>query len=432
MEKNIVKLKSGITFISHKLDNVHSVTVSVNFKVGSLYEDESNSGITHLIEHLFFRQWDNLPQKQLYYEMQCMGAEIIGKTYHDYVSFSITVTPDAFIKVFNLIIKCLNKFDWTDDVVENEKRVVYKQIENDYQTYDKWIDSYYFKNSIYTNSIMGTVNSVKSLSVKEINLWKNKYFCSSNSCVVVTGNYSDEDFFAVQNILCQIKSFGKLNDAIVCYPQNFDKRNINNRYSVVYNDSEVSDITIFFDINKDYDYETARLLSSILGEGCGSLLSMVLRENYNFTDDIYTKLTCYCGFRRLSISFSVNNSDFIESMHLFFKTLADFKKEISINDYLTSISFFTRNQLFDLDNSNGLNSNYALCDFVLYPPIISEPIKRKVIYESITLNDLKKCADDIFTAENLSLLIQTNLDEKLVKSSIEKMINNLNNGTNIV
>lgn len=123
MEKKLVKLKNGITFISQKLDNVHSVTISVNFKVGSLYEDQINNGITHLIEHLFFRQWDNLPQKQLYYEMQCMGAEIAAKTFHDYVSFSITVTPDSFIKAFKLITKCLNKFDWTDDIVKLKKKL---------------------------------------------------------------------------------------------------------------------------------------------------------------------------------------------------------------------------------------------------------------------------------------------------------------------
>lgn len=160
MEKKLVKLKNGITFISQKLDNVHSVTISVNFKVGSLYEDQINNGITHLIEHLFFRQWDNLPQKQLYYEMQCMGAEIAAKTFHDYVSFSITVTPDSFIKAFKLITKCLNKFDWTDDIVKIEKEVVYKQIENDYQTFDNWIDSYYFKDTKYEKTIMGTIESV--------------------------------------------------------------------------------------------------------------------------------------------------------------------------------------------------------------------------------------------------------------------------------
>lgn len=87
MEKKLVKLKNGITFISQKLDNVHSVTISVNFKVGSLYEDQINNGITHLIEHLFFRQWDNLPQKQLYYEMHCMGAEIMTKHFTIMLAF---------------------------------------------------------------------------------------------------------------------------------------------------------------------------------------------------------------------------------------------------------------------------------------------------------------------------------------------------------
>lgn len=272
---------------------------------------------------------------------------------------------------------------------------------------------------------MGTIGSVQSISLKDINSWKDKYFCSNNSCVAITGNYSDEDFLTVQNILSQINSSGKLAETIICYPLHFEKRNISNRYSLISNDTDISDITIFFDINKDYNYETVRLLSSILGEGCGSLLSMILRENYNFTDDIYTNLTCYCGFRRLSISFSVNNSDFIESLHHFFKSLVDFRKEISTNDYLTSINFFTKNQLFDLDNSNELNSNYVLCDFVLYPSVISEPIKRKEKYEKITLKDLKKYANDIFIAKNLSLLIQTNLDKKLVKNSIEKMIKTL-------
>ena len=44
---------------------------------------------------------------------------------------------------------------------------------------------------------------------------------------------------------------------------------------------------------------------------------------------------------------------------------------------------------------------------------------------SLILKDLKKYANDIFIAKNLSLLIQTNLDKKLVKNSIEKMIKTL-------
>lgn len=66
--KKTEKLDNGINLITHKLSNTHCITISVNFKVGSIYEPAENNGITHLIEHLFFRQWDNLNQEKLYYE----------------------------------------------------------------------------------------------------------------------------------------------------------------------------------------------------------------------------------------------------------------------------------------------------------------------------------------------------------------------------
>ncbi|MBQ3463148.1 MAG: insulinase family protein, partial [Clostridia bacterium] len=47
--KKTEKLNNGITLISHKLNNTHCVTISVNFKIGSIYESSDNNGITHLI-----------------------------------------------------------------------------------------------------------------------------------------------------------------------------------------------------------------------------------------------------------------------------------------------------------------------------------------------------------------------------------------------
>ena len=115
-------LNNGITLISHKLNNTHCVTISVNFKVGSIYESNDNNGITHLVEHLFFREWDTLGQEKLYYEMLAMGAEIIGKTYRDFVSFSITVVPEFFNNAFCLITKCLNRFSWDNQSIILEKK----------------------------------------------------------------------------------------------------------------------------------------------------------------------------------------------------------------------------------------------------------------------------------------------------------------------
>ena len=147
MFKQTEKLKNGTTVISHKLPNLHSVAISLNFKVGSLYECDSNNGITHLCEHLFFRQLNELSQKELYLKMQMLGCEIIGKTSTDYVSFKMKVAPEFFKEAIDLITKILDDFSWSDEIIEAEKRVVLKQIENKGYSFDNWVDSYYFENT---------------------------------------------------------------------------------------------------------------------------------------------------------------------------------------------------------------------------------------------------------------------------------------------
>lgn len=423
--KEIKKLDNGIILITHKLNYTHSITISVNFKVGPLYEKADNNGITHLIEHLFFRQWDTFEQKSLYFEMTSMGAEITGKTYNDFVSFSVSVVPDFFIRAFSLIIRCLNRFKWDEHSIYLEKKVVCKQIENVYQSFQNWIDYHYFKNTAYEHSIMGNTETIQSLSIDVINNWKENFFCCNNSCVAITGNYNDIDLRICYKMLSQINNHGKSSSEIIYMPQNFNNRSYSNRFNIIYDDSDHTDVTVFFDVNKKYDFETVRLLSSILGEGCGSILSRILREENGLTDEVYTSLMCFDGFYRLSISFTVKNDDLFQSMLYFFKSIKKIKENISKDEYQSSISFFTLNQIMDLDNPKTLNDRYVLCDFVL-PSITSEPFALKEKYEKITREDLHIYSNQIFTQNNISFLIQTNNDSNEVNSYLEKLVNDLN------
>lgn len=421
--KKITKLNNGITLISQRMEQTHSVTISVNFRVGELYENNDNNGITHLTEHMYFRRWDDLTQNELYFEMMALGAEITGHTYHDYVSFSITVAPKFFIKAFELIIKCLNKFHWNEDVVIAEKKVVCRQIENDYQSFQKWQNYNYFKNTMYELPIMGTVESVQKLTYNDINAWKDTYFCCNNSCVVITGNYSENNLIIAQEKLVQLNNYGTPAESIISPPKNFNIRNNKNRYTIFSDDNINSDITVFFDVNLKYDYETVRLLSSILGEGCGSVLSMALRERTGTVDDVYTDLMCYCGFNRLSISFNVDNSKFFECMDSLFYTISAFKKCVLKKEYLKAITFFTDNQLMDYDNPETLNKRYVLCDFVLNS-IKSEPFELKEKYKSISIEDLQIYSNEILTSNNLSFLIQTNIKEEELTNYLNLLIKN--------
>lgn len=411
--KSKENLINDILFISHQLNHLHSVTVSVSFKVGSLYENKKNNGISHFVEHLFFRKLKNWNQKTLYYEMQKIGTEIHANTSYDYVSFSCTVVPMYFYNAIKILVKFLEDFKWTNIDVSEEKRVVLSQIEN---------KSFYFDDYLigtkYELPIIGTIESVSSLDADSVNYWKKKYFNCNNACVVVTGNFTKNQISICKNIFAAISNKGNSQPSILSIPVNFNRRNIDNRYIFYNSNSNLCNIEVFFDINNCYSYEKTRLLTSILCEGYGSKLAYSLREAHGFTDDVFSELTCFYNFSRLCISFTVKEDILLECLELFFTEIEKIKTEIKTEEYETTINFFTTNQTIDLDNTIKLNHNYILCDFVLNLMNL-EPLEQKKIFESISINDIQIYAQEIFTSNNLSLIIETNLDKKLIVSHIE-------------
>jgi predicted Zn-dependent peptidase len=54
-EFKIKKLKNGLKVLLVPNKNVDSVDVSVFFRVGSRCEDPAISGISHFLEHMFFK-----------------------------------------------------------------------------------------------------------------------------------------------------------------------------------------------------------------------------------------------------------------------------------------------------------------------------------------------------------------------------------------
>ncbi|MEE1280794.1 MAG: pitrilysin family protein [Acutalibacteraceae bacterium] len=421
MSKKTETLENRMKIITHNLPHLHSVSISLNFKIGSLYENEENNGITHLCEHLFFRQLNNLSQNELYLKMQMLGCEMTGKTSTDYVSFKMKVVPEFFKEAIELIIKILDDFSWNDKTIKEEKRVVLKQIENKSYSFENWIDQYYFENNKHAMPIMGNEKTVENLTSSEINAWKNKYFTCSNACLIVTGNYDKEYFEAVKNSISKLPKVEYTNELIIELPQNFCNRNNSNRFYFSECSDDKCEVVVFFDINNNTNYETMRLLTSILCEGCGSKLGIAMREENAVTDEIYSRLTSHCDFSRLYISYTVHKKLLYKSLEIFFDTVNQIKQNISQDEYLSSINFFTKNQIFNLDDSNALNYNYLIDDFV-FNNTISEPQKLKEIYEKISIDDLLACANNVLCKNNLSLLIETSKNIKKAEKKINDIL----------
>ena len=419
-------LSNGIRLVCQQLSYLHSVTISVSFRAGRVFETESTAGISHLIEHLFFRQLDDLSYKDLYSATYIIGCEMRGTTYDDRVTFRITVVPRFFLKAFQIITRVLHEFDWSADMIELEKPIVLNQIKYDTESYEAWLNRVYYKDTVFAESNRGTAESVTALTANQINDFKCAYFCPANAFVTIIGAYTDNDFAVATTILKQLPAFGTPKKNKIIKPIHFADRNIHNRWSVFDAEGTTSDICFCFDVTRDCDYETARLLSCMLGSGYASLLNDRLSEQTALTDEVYCDIYSFYGFHRINIRYSTENADLKRSAVILEETLNMLKQKIENEWYEHNIVFYTDNFLKDYDDTQFLSDDYIFSDFALDGAVASEPKRCMKKYKSITLQELSETARKIFTSENTSVIIETSLDEQEVIERIEPAISLLN------
>lgn len=103
---NEFNLPNGIKTIYYPIQQTHSITIGLYIKVGSRYENSSNNGITHLLEHLHFRRLGVLTQEEIYHNMESLGSTLRAATHKDFVRYHMKVRP----KHLNECIVFLRKF----------------------------------------------------------------------------------------------------------------------------------------------------------------------------------------------------------------------------------------------------------------------------------------------------------------------------------
>lgn len=426
MKRDVV-LKNGLKFISHGNNGIQKVSIGLYFKAGTVYETLKNNGITHLTEHMFFRCLNNITQKELYYRMESIGTTMMAKTYKNYVCFFMSLLPQFLDEAAEILSQILMNFNWKEDDIEKEKRVVMKQIELKYSSFDEYIESIYFKDTKYEIPIMGTLENVKKITVQELNNWKKAFFNCDNACLVLTGNYSEKDYNKIFALFENIHNKGVSSQHPKIIPNGYLKRTeLSDRIIAINNN--ISDIYITFDLIPNEEiFFAARFLSSILGDGLGSKLSLELRENSALTDDVFSTVNVYYSFAKLNIEFSVLNKDVETSLRLLFNQINLIKYFIDLKDYESNIMFLTKNKRTLIDETEKLNDYYGWINFILENENNSiENIIDK--YSQITIQDLKQNANKIFLKNNMIIYIKNNnklLKEKKLEALLLELRKNL-------
>ena len=399
------RLNNGLKIVEYPIDNAQSIEIGVYIKAGARYENKGDNGITHLLEHMHFRQLGNMKQKEIYEYAEKMGSTLRGTTYKEMLCFNIKVRPKYLKKSLNLFEKIITTYEWTEEQLKSEKKVVISEIreKEDNNENQKIIDRVIWNKHPLSNSILGNASNIKRITLQKLVQYKKKIFCKDNMLLVITGAINEEEIIwinkkfeaiAINECLQKINS-NNMNDGQFKRKHNYLMKN--------YPEWNLINMQLIFDVDLKQIKENELLFfNSIVGGGDGSYLQQEIRDKRGMVYDIYSYGEIFSDKAVWSIVYSIEKDQLYLSLNVIVKMLKMLKTVISQEDIEKNMPFFTENLWYWTEGTKELNFQLGN-DFIKNKIglTINERIKEN---EKINYERMQKVAEIILKNKNMSLI----------------------------
>ena len=207
---NIYELDNGHTVILAHKDS-EMLNISTWVKTGSINEDDSNTGISHFLEHLMFKGTKRFKAGYFDRTLESRGAIINAGTSKDYTFYYITIPNlddnlDVAIDLHSdmMLNACFPdeeigpSFDFSKEV-PSEKRERYVVLEEIKMCEDRpWSRTYeqlnaeMYKKHSYKRKVIGTSEVIASVPREIIYDYYASHYVPSNMTTIVVGDFDKE------------------------------------------------------------------------------------------------------------------------------------------------------------------------------------------------------------------------------------------------
>ncbi|MCI1593497.1 MAG: insulinase family protein [Heyndrickxia oleronia] len=409
---NLNKLNNGIKIISERNEYVQSINVGMFIRSGSVFEIKDNNGVSHFIEHLYFRT--KIDKKSYAEILSELGVKFGAFTGKEYTCFYFRFTNMNYKLIIKTIKDMLKNFDQINESSFTvEKNVIKSELEmylnNKQEMNTKRAMELSFPDQSISFEILGTLESLDYLTLDKIKQYYKEFYKPEHIILSVVGDINQEikDYF--EKTFSEIETMDQLDSKEIDYP----KFHYTGGYGITKSESD----QLIIDINFHTNYLTERdnysvyLLNSILGYGSKmSRLNREFKENLGIAYSIYSYPTRIKNNYLLSIHAEINKMSLKEFfirlrnviVNLQNTYVTDEELKHAMSNYYTSLVFGLEapmDKMFYYGKSSILNHK------------IYSIIESYNIMKSVSKAEIKSMASSFFVSKP-TLAITGNLDSK--------------------
>ena len=193
-----VKTLNGITCIFAPMQESNSITIQIWVKAGAIYETTEEAGISHFLEHMFFKwgkKWTT--PKAVATAMDKIWAEFNARTGQHRTAYYIKSAPHFATQWVELLADMLIDAQFPQAELEREKGVVIQELKR-YQDEparlrdDMWRHFFFWKGN-YGRPIIGYEETINNFNAQALFDYKKALYTKDNLIITITGKILDQE-----------------------------------------------------------------------------------------------------------------------------------------------------------------------------------------------------------------------------------------------
>jgi predicted Zn-dependent peptidase len=409
-------LSNGMRVVSETLPKSRSVSIGVWVKVGSRHEPEQIGGISHFIEHMFFKGTQKRSAKDIAIEMDSLGGEMNAFTSQETTTYYAKVVDEHLPVAIDILSDILlgSKFDPVE--MEKERKVILEEIKGVEDTPDDYIHEFFTSTVWPDNSlgrpILGTKETIKALKHDNIISYIDQFYSPKEIVISVAGNFEHAHLIELLDA-----SFGKL------LRSGLPKKEVTPAFThaVTVKKKQLEQVQVCIGCKGlNYVHEDRYVISAlntVLGNSMSSRLFQEVREQNALAYSIYSYVTSYRDTGLLTVYAGADPTNALEVVRLVTREFNKIKEEgITPAEEIRVKNQIKGTLILSLESSNSHMSRLARQEIYFGKYISIDDIIKGV--EKVTSDQVRQLAQQLFTRENLSLAILGPLSRSDVPDSV--------------
>lgn len=399
-------LKNGLRIFTVPMKGTQTATVMIMVGVGSRYEKEGEAGLSHFIEHMFFKGTEKRPSTlDIAVELDSIGGEYNAFTGKDVTGYYAKVDSKHLNNAIDIVsdIYLNSKIDAQE--IEKERGTIIQEIsmyeDSPMSDVDNVFERLLYKNNPLGQDVIGSKKTVAALKRKNFIDHMNRFYTANDTVIGVAGKFDEK------SVITSIeKHFLKMKKGLKPKIKKVTEMQIIPAVKVKHKKTDQTHLILGVRAynNRHKDRFALSLLAVILGGNMSSRIFIEVREKLGLAYYVRTYTSDYqdCGY--IATQAGVDHKKLgvaTKAILQEYKRIAN--EKVSSQELKKAKDYIRGKSVMGLESTNAVVTFFIEQELMKRKVMTMDDIFRKI--DKVSIADIQRVAKDIFQNRKLNLAI---------------------------